>query len=273
MKTKTIPSFNRAVCNGCGACVRTCPAKMIELKQLKAVLIQSRISSCIQCGHCFAICPAGAVSFNGYTAENGLQKGPVPDPEFLMNMIRQRRSIRFYKNTPIQEESLSKLKALLPYMPTGCNDHRLHFTIIHTPDSLEALHRESRKIVRFLQTTCLLKLLFPSFRKYEKDFEKGADLIFRNAACVLFASSPANAPCRNADPWIALSYLDLQAQSMGLGSCWCGFGVYAAKWSRSLRKMLEIPPGYRVGAVLLLGTPDEIFCRPTMPMPVDIIEK
>ena len=54
--------INKEKCIGCGACVKDCPGKALELKDKKAEYIRK----CIQCGHCVAICPVNAVSIPDY---------------------------------------------------------------------------------------------------------------------------------------------------------------------------------------------------------------
>ena len=82
---------------------------------------------------------------------------------------------------------------------------------------------------------------------------------------MIVALTPKDAPCKEADPWIALSYFDLLAQSFKLGTCWCGFAVYAIKFNRKLQKHLAIPKGYKVSSVLLFGPPAVTYARATNP--------
>ena len=94
--------------------------------------------------------------------------------------------------------------------------------------------------------------------------------MFRNAPCMIVAATPKNAPCREADPWIALSYFDLLAQANGLGTCWGGFAVHAFKGLRALRRALNIPRGYEVGAILLFGLPGVAYPRVPHPRPMSV---
>jgi nitroreductase len=93
----------------------------------------------------------------------------------------------------------------------------------------------------------------------------GKDLIYQNAPHMIVAATPRNAPCKEADPWIALSYFDLYAQSLGAGTCWCGFACYIFKWHRAMRRRLKIPKVYKIGAVILFGKPDVSYARSTCP--------
>ena len=126
---------------------------------------------------------------------------------------------------------------------------------------------------------------FPAFRKEDERYclncqhclavcARGAvtcnDVVFRNAPCMVVASTPKNAPCREADPWIVLSYFDLLARANGLGTCWSGFAVHAFKGMRGIRKALNMPRGYEVGAVLLFGVPAVEYARVPHPRPMPV---
>lgn len=54
------PSGGRA-CDGCGACVRSCPAGAIEESRPR----RTDGEKCISCGRCVAVCPRGARRFDG----------------------------------------------------------------------------------------------------------------------------------------------------------------------------------------------------------------
>ena len=138
---------------------------------------------------------------------------------------------------------------------------------------MEWFRREMSRRAKWIVRTGLLKLLYPGFRRYMDEIMRGDDVVFRNAPHMIVVSAPKNAPCREADPWIALSYFDLLAQANGLGTCWGGFAVYAFKWMRCFRRALKIPEDHSVGAVLLFGPPAVSYARVPRPrpMPVDVL--
>ncbi|MBR3707422.1 MAG: nitroreductase, partial [Lentisphaeria bacterium] len=59
-------------------------------------------------------------------------------------------------------------------------------------------------------------------------------------------------------------------QSLGLGTCWCGFGVWAYRLIPSLRRKLKLPFFYKVDAMMLFGEPAIQYARPTAPEPMRI---
>lgn len=58
-KPPALPVIDLSKCNGCGACTRVCPAKALEVKNRKVVLLHT---DCDYCGECEAICRTGAIS-------------------------------------------------------------------------------------------------------------------------------------------------------------------------------------------------------------------
>jgi electron transport complex protein RnfB len=45
-------------CSGCGACLRTCPARAIQRRPRRLVVERGRCTGCLAC---VEICPAGAI--------------------------------------------------------------------------------------------------------------------------------------------------------------------------------------------------------------------
>lgn len=68
-------------------------------------------------------------------------------------------------------------------------------------------------------------------------------------------ASKAVPGCETVDPIIALSYAELYADSLGLGTLWDDFATKMLKKYPEARAILEIPDGYEISFVLLLGEP------------------
>lgn len=52
---------DREKCQGCGYCVKVCPAASLEVVEKKARMITDDIPMCMACGNCTAICPDQAI--------------------------------------------------------------------------------------------------------------------------------------------------------------------------------------------------------------------
>jgi len=268
--------FSHSKCVKCGLCLGECLGGILE-KDADGFPVLNRKNAryCIGCGHCFAVCPKGAVIFRGRTADEAKDAGALPQPEEMANLLRQRRSVRKYKPEAISAEKMANLKTILNWMPTGCNDHRLVFSIVEDREVMEAIRAKVSARLKILVKTGILRLVFPPSKRYLEPILNGEDVIFRGAPHLIAASTPVFAPCSTWDAKIALAYFDTYAQSLGLGTCWCGFGVWAFRMIPSLRKMLKQPHFYRLDAMMLFGEPAVSYPRATVPEPfkINIIQK
>lgn len=219
---------------------------------------------CINCQHCIAVCPSGALAVNGVSGADCRISGVLPEPENMLNLIRQRRSIRRFKSDALDKKTLEVLKNALHWTPTGCNDHRLQF-FVAGPEEIAEFRKVSDRWLRFLIKSGLLALLVPRYRRYFDYVLNGADIIYRGAPHLILVMAPAKSPCCKTDQVIALTQFDLLAQSLGVGTCWCGFAEYAFRLIPQLRRMIGCPRGYRIGGAMLFGTPSVKYFRATEP--------
>ena len=259
--------INEEKCIHCGLCITDCVSSCIGFDKNNVPEMKEE-DRCIACGHCMAICPTGALSFNDKNPDE-LEKVNYDD---ILGLIKSRRSVRQYKEEEIPTETLQKLKEMLPYIPTGCNSHALHFSIVEKKSVMDVIRK---KVTNLLLKTMSYKALSPlmnKFSRYKDSFLNGEDVIFREAPHMIVVSSPITAPCANIDPIIALSYVELYAQHLGLGTCWCGFAEICIKMFPELCEILEIPSGYKPVYVMLLGVPKVKYQRVIAPEAYKISE-
>ena len=264
--------LDKEKCINCGMCEKDCASGIIELDENKNPIIkQENEKYCIRCQHCFAICPAGAISICDKLPDDSvLCDENLPSDEQVLNLIRHRKSIRHYRHENVDKAVMSKLKEMLKYSPTGCNNHKLHISIIEDVEEMDKFRNYTNDIVRKIISSSLLSPITKKFGKYKQKFENGEDVIFRGAPHMIVVSVPVTAPCAPVDPIILLSYFELYAQSLGLGTLWCGFAEIAMKLIPELCEYMEIPDGYKVGYVMLFGNTDLKYHRVTQPQDYDI---
>ena len=256
-------------CIHCGLCEKDCIGHVLGFdKDGFPIVINEK--ACIACQHCLSVCPTSAISvFDKNPDESGQIYSQNPD--MILNLIKSRRSQRLYKNENLSEEKIQKLKEMLKWIPTGCNYHKLHFSFI---DDLEVMNEfrdhVNSKIVSAL-TEKHVKAVIEKFSPFANAFINGEDIIFRGAPHLLVVANPVKAPCAKEDVIIALSYFELYANSLGLGTCWCGFGEIAMKLFPELSEYLEIPEGYQAGYVMLFGEKDVNYARTTQPSEVSVV--
>ena len=252
-------------CVKCGLCIDDCITGCLE-KDSNGIPHMTDKNRCIDCQHCFCICPQGAIIFEGISSDNSEQT----DYNNILSLMKSRRSVRQYKQENVSEEKLNKLKEMLNYVPTGCNSHSLHFSIVEDKDAMEEIRDKVNSKLLHSVSYNVLSPVFNKFSKYKDALKNGEDIIFRNAPHMIVASSPITAPCANIDPIIALSYFELYAQNLGLGTCWCGFAQICIKMYPEICDMLQIPNGYIPVYAMLFGEPAIKYQRTIQPEPYKI---
>lgn len=232
--------INTELCIGCGKCVKDCVSEKLKIVDGKAQFMYER---CIQCGHCYAICPTGAVSMPGYTTEDS----PVVDmTEFdsdrLLEAMKSRRTIRQFTDEKVSDEDIAKIIEAGRYCPTATNSQDFAFTVIKS-----SLPEFEKECVRFFRTA--QKAATP-LAKYIKNSTIDDNFFFKGAPVVIVVSGKSKG---NAN--LASSYMELMAESLGLGVLYSGFFVAVAKLNRKVGKMLKPEKGYAPMTCLVIGHP------------------
>ena len=116
--------IDAARCNKCGMCVAECPMCIIRIAEEKPVPFWAdrAEAACTNCGHCVAVCPTGALELSTMTVGMcaPIKKDLIATPEQLEQFLKSRRSIRAYKEKPVEHEKLVKdlrSKAKISYTP------------------------------------------------------------------------------------------------------------------------------------------------------------
>lgn len=261
-------------CLRCGLCVSDCVMRSLELPPDGVVGFgENGELRCIGCQHCLAICPVGALSiFDRDPAASGAVS-PLPTAADLDRLIRNRRSMRQYRTAALPRAEVESLLALMAWVPTGVNDHRLHFTVSMSRERTDYFRTElTRRFLAAIDAGTLSPAL-EGMRGFEKALRKGADVFFRTAPHFVMVSAPVDSPCPGADPVIALSYFELAAAARGIGTTWCGLVLQLLlHLAPDLLKEMRLPKGYRPGYVMLFGRPAVHYARLTQPAPVTVAE-
>lgn len=257
--------FDKEKCVKCGACAKDCITYSIDFDEIgyPKIAIDGE-ERCISCQHCFAICPTGAITFNDKKPEDASLVNYGNSDEIL-SLIKSRRSIRQFENENISGEQFKQLKEMLAYIPTGCNYNSLHFSIIESKSVMEKIKNYTYEKLLKLISNKFTEKYAGKFIKYKQAIENGEDVIFRNAPHMIVVSTSIKAPCANIDPIIALSYFELYAQSLRIGTCWCGFAQACFKIMPKLSSVVKIPDGYKPAYVMLFGKSKVKYNRTILP--------
>jgi nitroreductase len=88
----------------------------------------------------------------------------------------------------------------------------------------------------------------------------GLDPVFYNAPMVIFISGPRDWSYLKDDTNLAVENMFLAAHSLGLGSCWIGFGR-CLNGDQEARDLLGIPDSMDIVAPLIFGFPKHVPTR------------
>ena len=254
-------------CNRCGRCVRACPMRLFSRERKDYPILHERAEEwCIRCGHCLAVCPESAIRLDGITGEErqaALPFGPTIFEQFSL-LVQSRRSIRSFHNTPIDHDVLNHLFELVTWAPTARNLQPVEWIVVNNPNTV---HELAGMIAQWMERTEQLRAMV-------KAFKNGQDMILRGAPCLAIAHAHDESWCPVIDCTIAVEILDLAATAMGLGACWAGFLMNAAKRDPAIAERLELPPGHTIHGALMLGYTDELYLHipPRNPAKVRLIE-
>jgi nitroreductase len=149
----------------------------------------------------------------------------------VMEAIKSRRSIRSYKDKPVEDE---KLKAVLEAA-------RL---------SPSASNRQERKFIVITDKAMRGKLIDVA---HGQQFVGQAPVVIVACATLTSHIMPCEEPSYPIDIAIAVDHITLASVEQGLGTCWIG-----AFKQDEVKKLLGIPENVRVVALLPLGYPDGI---------------
>lgn len=264
--------FDKEKCIKCGNCAKDCITYSIDFDEENFPKIaDGGENRCISCQHCFAICPTGAITFDGKKPEDASSIN-YANPDDILSLIKSRRSIRQFEDENISIEQLQKLKDMLKFIPTGCNYNSLHFSFIEEKTMMEKIRNYTYEKILSLISNKFTEKYAGKFIKYKQAIENGEDVIFRNAPHMIIVSSSVKAPCANVDPIIALSYFELYAQSLGIGTCWCGFAQACFKLMPKLSSVAKIPDEYKPSYVMLFGKSKVKYHRTILPKEFEISE-
>ena len=240
--------INEEQCIGCGLCIFDCPNGCLHLVGGKARFDKP---ACIECGHCYAICPQGAIRMPGYPCED---EPVVPmtalDSDMLLSALRSRRTIRHFSPQPVEAEKLQKILEAGRYSPTGGNFQNVSFTILGSRQSeaeaiCVSLFRDGQQLDA--GPAAFLKRI---------DVTVTDDFFFKGAPLVIVVSGGDDV-----NGALASSYMEIMAESMGLGVLYSGFFRACADISGELQTLMDLPEGHKVVTCMVIGYPSVKYQR------------
>ncbi|MCP4138418.1 MAG: hypothetical protein GY754_46095 [bacterium] len=269
-------SIDKDKCTECGICYTICPDYVIAKLDGGGCFIRYP-DQCCACGHCIDLCPSGAITHEELSPDD-FEHLPDPgiSPGAMKSLLLSRRSIRHYRDAPVEEETLARLLEAAHHCGSGGNLQAVEFLAISNKDFMLNLEKN---IIDILWKTGLniitsggiagklieMKLgpeLVKKYKSYHyiikhrKKHDELPGMIFRNAPMILVAHEYKKNPLCHQNCSVAMRNIELMALSMGLGSCWIGFLVSSAiNKPKKINKLLGLDASRQVGGAIILGYP------------------
>ena len=152
----------------------------------------------------------------------------------LLSLLKKRRSIRKFQPVPVATEKVDQLVEAMLRSPSSRGNNPWEFVVVTDADQLKRLARAK---------------------------EHGSALIEEAPLAIVVCANPLISDVWIEDCSIAALNIHLAAASLGLGSCWVQIRKrrHSAELSSCdyVSKLLELPDGYQVEAIIGIGYPSE----------------
>ena len=252
-------SIDTEKCNRDGICVRACPTAVIELTSPNElpVPVKDFEDYCLACGHCVAVCPTGAFSLDWLKTGQcaAISKELVLRREAAEQFLRSRRSIRNFKDKPVEREKLEKLLEIACFAPSAKNNQLWHWTVVENPADVKKMAGMVIDWMRSIIKKYPQQAEESGLPRVVAGWDGGQERICRGAPHVIVVHGDKDYVLGAQDSATALSYLELYAPTLGLGSCWGGYFFSAVNAYPPLFEALGIPADHKAFGAVMVGYP------------------
>jgi len=265
----SIIGIDKDKCSNCRQCIQECGRGYFYIGEEGQVLFNDSLS-CNTCGHCIAICPEEAIITEDLEDVESIDSGEtIVESEKLFKLIRAKRSIRRYKTKKVPRKLIEKVFEAMRYAPSASNARSWRYVILSDPDKIQQLSDEIVKVnytyMGFQSAEQALAYLQSINRNLFYHAPHVIVLYYR-----IVEKSTVMVGLRANDAGIALTYGMLEAETLGLGTCWIGMVQGAVPLNKEILKILGIK-GMVLGA-FTLGYPAIKYLRNVPRPPLKIKE-
>ena len=169
----------------------------------------------------------------------------------IMEIIKERKSVRKYLDKPIDREKIELCIEAARLAPSADNIQPWRFIVLDDPDLIQELSGKActgiSRRTRFIANAAAIIIILADL-----------NIVVHRIGAAIFGTQHYLL-----DIGIAGEHIVLQAQELGIGTCWINLFN-----SKAAQKVLNIPQKYRVVSLIAMGYPAEGATRhrPDHPM-------
>ena len=150
------------------------------------------------------------------------------DMEDALNLLKSRRSIRKYKDQPVEKEKIQKCLEAARWAPSASNKQPWEFLIV-TEEQVRKNLSEIHPYARFVAASPVVFIPLTNHEVHKK--------------------------YHMSDTALATMQYMIEAHSLGLGTCWAG--VIGSSIEPEIKKLLNVPEHLNVLGLVATGYADE----------------
>ncbi len=158
----------------------------------------------------------------------------------LLDLIKGRRSVRRFLDRPVEREKLMTCLEAARAAPSACNSQPWRFIVVDDPELKERLCERAFRGIYFINTFCKQAPVIVVIISEKGKFLARIGGMFRGTRYYLI------------DIGIAGEHFVLQAEELGLGTCWIGWFN-----EKAVKKVLNIPKEKKIDVLIALGYYDK----------------
>lgn len=166
----------------------------------------------------------------------------------MLDLIRNRRSIRKYKKQPIPTKEILQVLEAGRLAPSGANQQPWTYILVTDSELKQEIRKEAEMVEKSFHCKAP-KSLKDWFNKQGITPQKS---FLTEAPALIVVAGYTKVPYWLESTWISIAYILLQAASQGFGTL-----TYTPSDTRFLNKLLKIPKNYQPIAIIPIGYPAE----------------
>jgi nitroreductase len=176
----------------------------------------------------------------------------------VIETIKKRRSVRAYDPKPVTRDVLNAIIEAGNEAPSAMNSQPWRFVVVEDAEAKKKLLAAA--LPKATKITETLKDIDPErYEAIKKRYAEMPDPIYYSAPTIIFVIGNGMLAAHSCP--LACENMMLAAHSLGLGSCWVGFGAMVID-DPEVRSLLELRDGDSIFGPILLGYPKIIPPRP-----------